>query len=119
MSLSYREYEIFYDDPGITIHRATNGYGSQQVVYKKKFTTIEDGLMYIAERVSFTDNTEIKTLLDYFKVLRADLKTIAQKLLPKITADTTEKDIGIPEDIETKEPSKKVIKKIIKKSISA
>lgn len=128
MSLVYREFEIFYDDPGVTIHRSTKGYGTP-VIYKKRFPTVEDGLAYIAERIALTENRDVKSFLESFKTLRSDLKTIASKITVKdqvqeITPRIPTKEemaraymSNVEADKAVLQPEKRIIKKIIKKVI--
>ena len=126
--LKYREYDIQYNDGtgGVTIYRNVPSYGAA-VSHKKVFSTLEDGLSYIAERIAVTDNSDISGVLTSLRTLKSDLKNIVNKIhgvskdtvIPKITQEVESprseqsfKGAGI---ITVTNPTKKIIKKIIKK----
>ena len=79
--LKYREYDIQYNDGtgGVTIYRNVPSYGAA-VSHKKVFSTLEDGLSYIAERIAITDNSEISGVLVSLRTLKNDLKNIIYKI---------------------------------------
>ena len=130
--IRYREYDIKYNEGtgGVTVYRNHDGYGTP-VAYKNSFSSLEDGLVFIAERIAVKDNSDIMGVLNSLRTLKSDLKSIIGKLIPskdnppKEQKADTEKIKKIVRETSafsgtgtlpiSQDPPKKIIKKIIKK----
>lgn len=112
--IKYREYEIRYNEGvgGVTVYRNAPSYGAE-VRYKNSFKSLEDGLMFLAERVATTENSELSGVLLSLRTLRSDLKSVMHKLCSPDTSMALPQDI--PKAVEVPVAPKKMIKKIIKK----
>lgn len=115
--IRYREYTITYDDPGVTIRRELpKGYGPS-IVYKKQFTSLYDGLVYLTERIAVTDGGDLHAVAASLKNLRLDMLSLIKKM--NVNSDKEKVPVSIvstvPDDPSFPVGNTGIHKKIIKK----
>ena len=109
MSLKYREYEIRYNDPGVTVLRSVQ---NNKVVYRNEFSSLEDGLNYILERLVATESKDIHDAINTMKYVKNDLREACNKL-GVITKSSEELKPINPQQIKKTDvvPMRRIIKK--------
>ena len=109
MSIRYREYEIRYNDPGVTVLRSVQ---NNKVVYRNEFSSLEDGLHYILERLVATESKDILDAINTMKYVKNDLREACNKLGVITKAEKESKHIT-PQQIKKTDivPIRRIIKK--------
>ena len=95
MPIRYKEYTIFHDELGVTMHRTIpKGYGPT-IKYRNSFTSLEKALMYIAERETVINNGTLEQAIHNLKQLRRDLMSIGHKLLDELPKEEPKKPVTL------------------------